>query len=212
MKEGLLKLKKEIGQLDKVYKNFRKQKEFFEMKVAEKIGENKDEYVDVQTSYEDICNFDFYFKFLSGIEQTVREEYPKYGDRRIKEMMSLKLIDELEMDEENEDDFNFTSSMVSTYFLYKSCGYEKIRVLDLELARMHDNVKATTNDIINQPKEVLVKTGNALYGIIKPYGEVARSQLFGAAKITKGAINQGSKKLTKVLKKIEKMTDDNGEE
>lgn len=209
MKEELKDLKNVAVQIVKETDEFRKQKNFFNMKVEEKKLElNMEEIFNEENedSFESAEILNFLFPQIQTIVSSVRENHPKYGEKRIKEITVVALKEFMSLNEYMLSFYDQIDVVVDNYFLYESCGYFKLLERKENLNKLEETAKGKTDTVLKQTKETAINVGNKVAGMVKPYGEVAKSQ-FGDAKVaTKDLINKGSKKLIKILENLENKT------
>ena len=209
MKEELKELKDVAVKIVKETDEFRKQKNFFNMKINEKKLElNMEELFNEENedSFEAAEILNFLFPQIHTIVSSVREGHPKYGEKRVKEIAVVALKEFMSL---NEYMFSFCDQMdvvVDNYFLYESCGYFKLLERKESLSKLEESAKGTTDVVLNQSKEAAKKFGNDVANIVKPYGEVAKGQFNEAKVVGKDLINKGSKKLIKILEDLENKT------
>lgn len=208
MKEELKTLKGSALQILKAKENLKKQQVFFNMKVEEKVNEINIEEVfnDNNNSYEAAKELNDCLPILHTTVSKLRNEYPKYGNKRIKGLALAELTSEDDLLAQCKDE---TELLLDNYFLYDDCGFFKLREQELSIQALLDETKVTTNAIIDESKQAVVKVGTSVKNVVKPYGEVAKSQLNDAGVATKKAVNKGSKQLIKLFQKIEKKTENN---
>ena len=208
MKEELKTLKGSTLQILKAKENLNKQQVFFNMKVEEQVNEKSIDEVfnDNNNSYEAAKELNDCLPILHTTISKLRNEYPKYGNKRIKGLA----LDELTS---NDDLFaqckSDTELLLDNYFLYEGCGFFKLREQELAIEALLDETKVATDAIIYESKQAVIKVGNSVKNVVKPYGDVAKSQLNNAGIATKKAVNKGSKQLIKLFQKIEKKTENN---
>lgn len=205
MKEQLISLKDNAILIAKEQENLKKQKKFFNMKVEEqKITSNIIEVVNVNNnSYEAALYIYTEFPQISSITNKLKEEHPKYGIKRIKELATNELMDVLKIQEQ---DKACLAMIVENYLMYESCGFFKVKELDDKITELEGNVKSSANEIFDESKDKAIRFGKTIGNTVKPYTEIAKSQLTEVGISAKATINEGSKKLIKVLEKLEKKT------
>lgn len=209
MKEELKQLKDVAVQIVKENDEFRKQKNFFNMKVEEKKLElNMEELFNEENedSFEAAEILNFLFPQIHTIVSSVRESHPKYGEKRVKEITVVALKEFMSLNEYMLSFYDQIDVVVDNYFLYESCGYFKLLERKESLSKLEESAKGTTDVVLNQSKEAAKKLGNGVANIVKPYGEVAKSQFNEAKVVGKDLINKGSKKLIKILEDLENKT------
>lgn len=208
MKEELKALKDSAVQIIKEKDSLKKQKNFFNMKVEEKVAElNMEEiFKEDGSSYEAAVMLNYLFPQIYNIVASIREQHPKYGEKRVKEI-TLIALNEIMTETDYLMSFSeYTDKIIDNYFLYEGCGFFKLKEQEEKIETLEDGAKVSTDTILNQSKEVAIKAGKSIKNIAKPYGDVAKSQFEDASKAAKTAINKGSKKLIKILKDIENKT------
>lgn len=143
----------------------------------------------------------------------LRKAHPRYGEKRLKNEIT-KIFRECYQQEgayeicPSEIFDNNVLEMVADYLLYDSCGF--FRVLDQEdkIDCLEQTIIGVEHELLDESKEAVSSIGTGAINILKPYGEVAKGQLNDAANMAKGLINKGSKKLVKILQKIEDKTNE----
>ena len=209
MKEELKELKDVAIQIAKENNELKRQTNFFNMKVEEKNKELNIEEIfksenDDSVKAAEILNF--LFPQIQTISSSVRENHPKYGEKRVKEITVVALKEFMTLNDYLLDFSEQIDVIVDNYFLYESCGYFKLLEIKENITKLEESAKEKTGTVLTQTKESAINIGNKVAGIVKPYGEVAKSQ-FGDAKVaTKDLINKGSKKLIKFFENIEEKT------
>ena len=208
MKEELFTLKDSAFKIAKANESLKKQKMFFNMKVEEQkekenIEEfyNKEEYGIYEDSFEAANMLNELFPQIRDIVAKMRKEHPKYGIKRIKELTLTALTYDEPLLEDSE-----ATNIIDNYFLYEECGFFKLKAQQEELIKLGKEAKETTETIIDQSKQATVKFGTSVANIVKPYGEIAKEQFGDAKEEAKNLINKGSKKLRKILEKVEDKT------
>lgn len=204
MKDELITLKNDINEYLKRKEIFKKQKMFFNMKVEEKqqeLGEKKivDKYYD---PYYDAKFFEMHCPEAFEIVDSLRKKFPKYGQKRIKEM----LVKELKIEYEDDFFYQLVEEVAEEYFIYESCGYKKVKKLEEELNELETKVNESAMTVLEQPKQALKTVGTTAKSIVRPYKEVAKGQLKGLKNTSKRVIHKNVKTLRKKLKKIEERT------
>lgn len=204
MKEELKALKDSAEQIVKARQTLQRKKTFFNMKVEEKKEETGIiELIEMNNSYESAKALNENFSCVHVLVTQIRKEHPKYGNRRIKELV-LKQIHELSfIPEDLEDKIELA---VDNYFLYESCGFFKLLEQEKEIEELGNEAVGVADVILDESKAAAIKAGKAALNIVKPYGEVAKSQLNDAGEATKKVINKGSQKLKKFFESIEEKT------
>ena len=204
MKEELKALKNSTEQIFKACQTLQRKKSFFNMKVEEKKEETGiEEIIEMDNSYESAKALNENFSSIHVFVSAIREEHPKYGNRRIKELVMKQIHEASFIPEDLEDKIEL---VVDNYFLYESCGFFKLLEQEKEIENLGIEAKVATDAILDESKVAAIKAGKAALNIIKPYGEVAKSQLNDAGEATKKAINKGSQKLKKFFEGIEEKT------
>lgn len=208
MKEELKALKESAVQIIREKEDLKKQINFFNMKVAEKnelLG-IEEIFNGKEDSYVAAGILNFLFPQIRDIVTSVKNEHPKYGEKRIKDI-TVAALNEIIVETDYLTSFkDQTDVIVDNYFLYANCGYFKLAEQELKIEGLEEGAKVSTDAILNQSKEAAIKAGASIANVVKPYGEVAKSQFEEAKVVAKSAINKGSKKLIKLLKNIEDKT------
>ena len=204
MKEELKTLKDSAKQIVEACQTLQRKKSFFNMKVEEKKEETgMEELIQMDSSYEAAKVLNENFSSIHTLVNIIREEHPKYGNRRIKDLVMKKIHESSFIPEDFEDKIEL---VVDNYFLYESCGFFKLLEQEKELELLGNEAKEATDAILNESKEGVKKVGTSFVNIVKPYGEVAKSQLNDAGELAKKAVNKGSKQLIKFFENIEEKT------
>ena len=204
MKEELSTLKNSVQQIAKGCENFKKQRNFFNMKVEEKLLETGlEEVITAEDSYESAKVLNENLSSIHMLVTYIKKEHPKYGNRRIKELVIKEIHEASFIPEELEGKIELA---VDNYFIYESCGFFKLLNQEKELEELGTEAKIATDAILDESKAAAIKAGKAALNIVKPYGEVAKSQLSDAGEATKKIVNKGSKKLKIFFESIEEKT------
>lgn len=205
MKEELKALKGSTEQIVNARKGLLKQILFFNMKVEEqKQTTNTEELFNHNNnSYEAAKELNFMFPEVHEIVLIIRTEHPKYGSKRIKDLVLKKFAEKADTLVKDESLFE---ALVDNYLMYESCGFFKLLEQEKELDLLEDEAKEATVAILDESKEAAIKAGKAALNIVKPYGEVAKSQLNDAGDAAKKVINKGSQKLKRFFESIEEKT------
>lgn len=206
MKEELKTLKDSAEKIVTERENFKKQRLFFNMKVEEKVKQlGIDEiFAANNDSYDAAITLNFAFPEIYTMASIIREEHPKYGNKRIKQIMIDKLKSQkVELSDNTVEAF---CKVIDNYFLYESCGFFELKAKEDKIVSLEENTKQSTKAILDESKNTIVKVGNSALNIVKPYGEVAKSQLKDAGVAAKSLVNKGSKQLIKLLQKVDDKT------
>lgn len=201
MKEQLQSLKESAIQIVTEKETLKKQKEFFNMKVEEQKNTLGIEEVFNynEDSYEAASLLLFECADMVELISKVKKEHPKYGNKRIKELV-LTALEALGYD------IAFMEKVIDNYFLYEACGFYKVQTVEQSIEVLEEEAKVTTGAILDETKEAAKKVGTSIANVAKPYGEVAKSQIGEAKTAAKGLLNKGSKKLMKILEDVETKT------
>lgn len=206
MKEELNTLKNSVQQIVKGCERFKKQREFFNMKVEEKLLETgTKEVIIAEDSYDAAKTVCVDCNGLHKKITKIREEHPKYGNRRIKDLVIAEITSD-HAENLYKSQTNFLEEIIDNYFLYESCGFFKLLKLENELETLGNEVTNATDAILDESKQAAKKVGSTFVNVVKPYGEVAKSQLNDAGVAAKKAVNKGSQKLKKFFEGIEEKT------
>lgn len=205
MKEELYSLKENATQVMEAKENFKKQRAFFNMKVEEKRAElNLEGKREIPCDYYDDAKvLNLVFPEAHETVTAIKEQHPKYGNRRIKELaikelqgQSLKLVP-VDMD-----------AFFDDYFLYESCGFFKLLEQEEAIEVLEGETIDSTRAVFEEVQGAAIKVGTSITNVVKPYGEVAKLQFEEASKAAKHAVNKGSKKLMRILTDIQKRTEE----
>lgn len=206
MKEQLNTLKNSVQQVVKGCEHFKKQREFFNMKVEEKLLETgAKEIILSEDSYESAKTVCVDCNKLHETITKIRNEHPKYGNRRIKDLVITEIMS-------GHENYNYTSQsnflgeIIDNYFIYESCGFFKLLKQEQELQSLEKEVTNATDAILDESKEAAIKAGKAVVNVVKPYGDVAKSQFNDASSAAKKAVNKGSQKLKLFFEGLEEKT------
>jgi len=204
MKEELKVLKNSTEQIFKACQALQKKKTLFNLKVEEKKEETGiEEILEMDSSYEAAKELNETFSSIHLLVCRIRNEHPKYGNRRIKELVIKEIHEASFIPEELEDKIEL---VVDNYFLYETCGFFKLLEQEKEIELLGMEARETTNAILCESKQAAIKAGKAALNIVKPYGEVAKSQLNDASEAAKKAVNKGSQKLKIFFEGLEEKT------
>ena len=208
MKEELKALKDSTIKIAGAKEHIRKQTLFFNMKVEEQkeVTNVKELFNANDNSYEAARILNDTFPELYTISTNIRNDHPKYGDKRIKTLLESELTNIMIIDELPEECFEMIPEIIDNYLLYEACGYFNLRNKEVEMELMEQDALTGAKTILDESKQAAIKAKDGIVNIIKPYGEVAKGQLNDASKFTKEVLNKGSKKLIKILEKIENKT------
>ena len=209
MKEELKALKGSAEQLVKVRKNLSKQKSFFNMKVEEKKQETGiEEIIDLSDSYESAKMICFEFPIIEypiyDKVSKIRKEHPKYGNRRIKELIINDILNNKELNSNLYPPLREgLEIIIDNYFLYETCGFFKIYKQETEIIELEKEARVAADVILDETKTAAIKAGETVVNVVKPYGDVAKSQLNDVGVIAKKFVNKGSQKLKKIFETLE---------
>ena len=208
MKEELKTLNESVESVMLAKQLFSKHKMFFNMKVEEQKEKLniQEVYYTNNDSYSAAIVLTYYYPEITGIVSAIREEHPKYGTKKIKELVVKELYARRNGSLHEDDANNIYPLIVDNYFLYDDCGFFKLQDYELAIKDLEKETKEASSAVLNESKKAVKKAGNTIVDIVKPYGEVAKSQLDDAGNVAKKAINKGSKKLVKFFENIEKKT------
>lgn len=195
MKEQLNSLKENTAKLIKEKEDFKKQRNFFNMKVEEQknILNIEEIYNTADDSYERANILNIYYPEISYIVDMIKKEHPKYGNKKIKGLI-------LEQIKDSTDISDITETLLDNYFLYESCGYHTLKNKENEIQELEKTIKQDASCVYGKSKESIKKFGSSVANTVKPYGDIAKNQINNIA-------NKGSKKLIKVLEKIKDKTE-----
>lgn len=211
MKEQLKNLRDVTIEIVKTNDDFKKQRNFFNMKVEEKNSELNIEEIfkseeEETDAYLAASILNCLFPQIHEIVTSIRNEHPKYGNKRVKDMAVAELTTLMQESQYLVSFANQIDVVVDNYLLYESCGYFKLLEKEAKISELEEAAKVSTDAVLNESKEAAIKAKDSIVDFVKPYGEVAKTQ-FDEAKVTaKDMINKGSKQLIKFLEKLEDKT------
>lgn len=135
---------------------------------------------------------------------TIKSEHPRYGLPRFKSTLVTAVIDS------RDTTFEEAHEVVNAYLLLDNAGYTKVSELEVKAKEIEAKGIANCDAIVTQSKEAVVNAGKKVAttvgNIARPYGEVAKGQLSEAGTKAKELANSGTKKLIKLLEKVEEKT------
>lgn len=199
MKEELLKLKGIAKELPVMLRDYNEAK----AAINEGIEENTDiirllnAYYDCtcDTYYDEAIKFYETHKFLYEAANEIREEHPKYGDKRIAKSLFERFSDSYETRRLNE--------AISLYIMLKNVEFDEILEQYENIKSMEEESGLLVTDVAEEAKQRALDTGKKVVGAVssfaRPYGEVAAAQFFTAKEKTKSVLSSGSKRLAKIL-------------
>lgn len=206
MKEEFKILKELTVKFKETKEEYLKQRVFFNLKVEEQkknLGINDDSNLKID-SYEEAKLLNEEFPELHEVVTQLKEEFPKYGDKRLKEL-ALKRVAYITSEESK------IRSDIDNYFIYKNCGFYQLYDLESQLVDLENEIKEIGVQLFGESKQVIIENGTKIIDIVKPYGEVAKEKFNTVGVATKKMVNNGSKKLIKIFEDIERKTSDNQE-
>jgi len=201
MKEELKALKESTLKIKELKEKFIKQKIFFNMKVEEQknILGIEEVFNSNNNSFEAAIALNEEVPELREIVSELKEEHPKYGDKRLKEM-TLKRLGHLTEEEE------VTKLIIDNYFLYENCGFSQLYELNNTLTALETETKDTTKALFDESKKAVIENGTTIINLVKPLSGVAMDKIHNVGQSAKNVVNQGSRKLIKILEKVEDKT------
>lgn len=209
-------MKEKLKELRKLNEELIKERQLFE--------DMKDEFsYNVELNSEDELYGDPYqmAKAFNNFNKTailrvkdLRKSHPRYGEKRLKNEITKIFRECYQQEGAYEiikiEEFidNNVLEMVDDYLLYDSCGFFKVLDQEDKIDCLEQTIIGVKDELLDESKEAVSSIGTGAINILKPYGEVAKGQLNDAANMAKGLINKGSKKLVKILQKIEDKTNE----
>lgn len=169
MKEELKNIRTNVEEIAKIKKEFDKKRKLFNLKVEEALEESSVKEFAEETladSYSRACVFAEYAGSLISIIEKNREEHPKYGETRLRDIATKEYLGPGSSPEKISE----VEKLLDNYFLYDSCGFNKVKVLDEKLKELTTGV---TNTISSEIENV---TNSACSVLENP------EQLLGTAK------------------------------
>ncbi|MBE6150293.1 MAG: hypothetical protein E7162_00540 [Firmicutes bacterium] len=211
MKQELKDLKELTSKFIEVRDDFEKKKEAFDLCAL--FANSVDapflelEEVEVETPY-DLANI-FYekFGFVVSYATALKEEHPRYGEKRFKNTLIETVISSQGWD--YEEDYDKANYVVETHLAYDALGYAEVNALENELVEVAEKINTTTGAVAEQTVNAVKGAGRAVANVFRPYGEVAKGQLEVAGRKAKGAVNKGAKQLIKALESLADKTEGN---
>ena len=201
MKEELKSLKDSAIMIADEKDNLKKQTKFFNMKVQEQkedLGIEEVFNYD-NNSYEAAKLLMVHFSEIDELITKVKQQHPKYGDKRIKDLV-------LETLKQFNYDIDYMGKVIDNYYIYKNCGFNKVQAIEENIVVLEKEAKETSTILLDETKETAKKVGTSIVNVAKPYGEVAKGQFNDAKVAATGLVNKGAKKLIKILQDVEKKT------
>lgn len=212
MKEELNTLKESATEVIKAKDSFRKQKAFFNMKVEEQKAKLNiaEVFNDKNDSYDAATALVYHYPEIAEIVADIREEHPKYGVKRVKDLTVEELLIIRKDMLHEEDATRICPLIVDNYFLYENCGFFDLQEKELQIGLLEHKAKVAAGVVFEKSKkattEAVKSAGQTVKKVATPYGDVAKSQFKDAKELTKDVVNKGAKKLVKVLENLEKKT------
>lgn len=206
MKKELSELKENVKEYSVAYEEYSAARaEFnasFEVAVVEGLAEYYDE--NCNDSYDIAKNFFMLNGDVLEAATNIKSEHPRYGLPRFKSTLVTAVIDS------RDTTFEEAHALVNAYLLLDEAGFAKVSELESKVAEIEAKGIATCDVIVTQGKEAVVNAGKKVAttvgNIARPYGEVAKGQLSEAGVKAKELANNGTKKLIKLLEKVEEKT------
>lgn len=183
--------------------NFKRNRLFFNMKVEEKLIEDKKEELLKSDNYDSYDNAKFLIEYFSEIQDIcikTKEKYPKYGNKRIQKII---MAEHKKIPESKYDDYfwGFSyESLIYSYLLYESCGYFKVLEKEKEFKMVIMKIEKELKDILKEAK-------SSTHEIIKPYKTYIDNNIEKCKTATRKIINTKSKKLVKTFQNIADKTE-----
>lgn len=180
---------------------FDENRRIFNCKVElETKRENIFEYYkkDNMDSYDAAKEFFSIYLNISSVVFYVRKTHPRYGIKRIKNIVSQAIAENEMLDEEIR---NNSKQIVDNYMLYENCGFSELRVLDDELTALKSDMEKMGMSIFDETKQMALEASENVVNILKPYKEYSKDKLEEAGIFTKSFISSG-KQLVKMFQKM----------
>lgn len=203
MKQELKELKKLATNFIEAKNNFEKQRDIFNLMYV--YSDFNDEQV-IESPYDFAKTFYEKYGFVVECSTALRNEHPRYGEKRFKNALIENIIINQELD--YEVDYDFVNYLVDSHIAYESLGYFEVKDLEDEMNKLYEQIDKTTKNIKDKSCAAAKGVGRAVVKVMKPYGEVAKGQLNAVEGKAKDVVNKGTKKLIKVLENVADKTSD----
>ena len=206
MKKELNELKESVKEYSAAYEEYSVAREEFNANLEVAVVEGLTEYYDENCtdSYDIAKNFFMLNGDVLEAATNIKSEHPRYGLPRFKCTLVTAVVDSRDIT------FEEANALVNAYLLLDEAGYAKVSELETKVAEIEAKGIATCDAIVTQGKDAVVSAGKKVAttvgNIARPYGEVAKGQLSEAGVRVKGFANNGTKKLIKLLEKVEEKT------
>lgn len=212
MKEEIKNLKDIVNKYKGLREAFYGQRLTFQWGVdVQKDSLDIQEFIDFGAdSYENAKLFEKYYPAIATIDDQIKEQYPNYNlEERLDELKKLfkeelKVVNDLDTLEINS--CNYFDVIVDNYYLYESNNFSSLKQQEEQLEQLKQEMNKNVIKMFGQSKEAVQHVGAVAVEKAKPYGKVAKKGFGEAKKATKSVVHKGSKKLIKVLKKVEEKT------
>ena len=206
MKKEFKELRENVKEYCDVYEEYTNARNEFDANLTVEDVEGLAEYFDENCAdaYDIAKNFYMLNADLVEAAATIKSEHPRYGLPRFKSTLLTAVIDS------RDSSFEEAHVAVNAYLLLDEAGYSKVLELETRANEIETKGIANCDAIVTQGKDAVVNAGKKVAttvgNIARPYGEVAKGQLTEAGVKAKELANNGTKKLIKLLEKVEEKT------
>ena len=210
MKQELKELKGLLNKLDEAKRDYSAKRDMFDFGVA--FVPVKHEYlsleedIEFESSYEYANIFYEKYGFVATYAEELKKEHPRFGEKRFKNTLIENIINNQGWDYEN--DYEKASYIVDAHLVFDEFGYFEVKELENQMLDVVDKINANTDALTAQTFGAVKGAGKAFVNVLKPYGQVAKGQLEVAGQKAKTVVNNGAKRLIKVLENVANKTDD----
>ena len=190
MKEKYLKLREITSSFVETKKEFETRRDSFNESVKDKMVllENGAK----AANYDSATEFYSEYALLVEYAETLKQEHPRYGEKRVKEELTAKF----KATDEYKNRSLYAEQIVATYLLFETAGYSSVRDKDIETKKLAISLVEGVDTAKNEVVDTTVAGVNKAIEQAKPYTEKAKK-----------AVNTGAKILIKILKEVDSKKD-----
>jgi len=153
------------------------------------------------------------YSYVGELKDILNAEHPRYGEKRVRNTLIENVIVHNGWD--YEEGYEDSSIIVDTYLTLVKLGFLDVYALDIKAQEAKLKLDESTEVMLKETADKVVgagkKVASGVVSVAKPYGEVAKGQLNDAKVVAKKLVNNGAKRLVKVLKRVEEKTNSNEE-
>lgn len=143
-------------------------------------------------NYDSATEFYAEYSLLVEYAATLKEEHPRYGEKRVKDELTAKF----KATDEYKDRALYAGQIVDTYLTFENAGYAEVREMDVETKRLAIALVEGVDTAKNEVVDTTVAGVNKALEQAKPYTEKAKK-----------AVNTGAKVLIKILQQVDSKKD-----